>query len=180
MIDQIPITTRQARRGLWLALCLSIIDFGLSLANFGLTSLFIGMITAFMTIVLATTQLIIIRVREKRALRAAVGTLPRQTSPTDAGLLPPTSVLGSIIVSAHFVVFFLAAAAVSIWGIVSGEVWSLVWQIVVVDTLFEFLCAGALTWLLYIGLHERRDYRELSRKIKLEDVPVDSSGVTTV
>jgi hypothetical protein len=37
------------------------------------------------------------------------------------------------------------------------------------DAAFEMLCAGALVWLLYVGIEERKGYRDISRRIRLGD-----------
>jgi hypothetical protein len=167
-MDQIPITTHQAKFAQWIALILSIIDLGLSLVNIGLTSFFVGMIAAASTIIHISTHLIIIRIREKRAFQAAANTLrPRVSS----AFLPPTSNLGSILVTLGLAMFYLAAFGISVWGVTTRELYNLVTAVVYLDAAFELLCAGALTWLLYVGIKERERYLETSKKIRLKDIP---------
>lgn len=170
-MDQIPIITRQAKTALWLALVLSIIDLGLACGNVGTSSLFIGLVAASMTIIHLSTHLGVIGTREKQARRAAADTSHSQVGATDAARFPPPSTLGSILVTAFLVVMYLAAFAISVWGLVTNELYNLSPIVVCLDAAFEMLCALALIWLLYIGVKERREYMELSRKIKLRDLP---------
>lgn len=173
-MGQIPIITRQARVALWLALILSIIDLGLSLTNFGLSSLFIGLCATSMSIIHLSTHLIVVSVREKRALRHSLTTPHNNTrakSTVDAGVFSPTSTLLSISFSIILTVCYLAAFGVSVFSLLSDFVSSLVLTGVVVyfDAIFEVLCAVALVWLAVVGVKERKGYLEITHRIQLED-----------
>lgn len=175
VMDQIPIITRPARIALWTALILSILDFGLMIGNLGLTSFFIGMCATSMSIIHLSTHLILVRVRETRARRRASVTQGAHTkSVADAGVFPPTSTLPSLSVSIFIAICYLAAFGMSVFGLATGELYMLVPAVVYIDAVFEVLCAGALAWLVVVGMKERKKYLEFTSKIRLEDVPTTS------
>ncbi|KAJ3565181.1 hypothetical protein NP233_g7796 [Leucocoprinus birnbaumii] len=166
-MDQIPIATPQAKAALWTALVLSIIDLGLVCGNVGTSSLFVGMAAAPMAIIHLATHLGVIGTREKRARQKASDA---SHNATDATRFPPPSTLGSILVTIFIIVAYLAAFSVSIWGLVSQELYNLSPIVVILDAVFDILCSAALIWLLYVGIKERREYLIISTRIRLDNI----------
>ncbi|KAF9444057.1 hypothetical protein P691DRAFT_807971 [Macrolepiota fuliginosa MF-IS2] len=168
-MNDIPIITHRARIALWIALALSIVDFILMVLNLGITSFFLGLCATCASIIHLSTHLIVIRVREKRALPTSA---PSSDTTTDAnrisgaGTFPPTSTLGSILVSVGIAVFYIAAFAVSVFGFATSSIYRVFPFVGYFDAAFEVLCAGALGWLLYVGIKGRKGYLEITRMTK--------------